>query len=81
MKTDAIRMLSFLAAAGILVPMLAVAQDNPFFAPYGTPWEVPAFGKIKIEHYMPAFDAGIAEQKKEVAAIHDSIFSRSSRYG
>jgi peptidyl-dipeptidase Dcp len=71
MKTDAIRMLSFLAAAGILVPMLAVAQDNPFFAPYGTPWEVPAFGKIKIEHYMPAFDAGIAEQKKEAEAIRD----------
>ncbi len=69
MKKDVIRML-FLAAS--FIPTLAVAQENPFFAPYGTPWETPAFDKIKIEHYMPAFDAGIAEQKKEVAAIRDN---------
>ena len=48
------------------------AADNPFFAPYGTPWEVPAFDRIKIEHYMPAFEQGIAEQKKEVEAIRDN---------
>lgn len=69
MKKDVMRML-FLVTA--LVPTLAVAQDNPFFAPYGTPWETPAFDKIKIEHYMPAFDAGIAEQKKQAEAIRDN---------
>ncbi len=71
MKKDVIRMLSFLALAA-LAPSLAVAQDNPFFAPYGTPWEVPAFDKITLAHYPPAFEAGIAEQKKEAQAIRDN---------
>ncbi len=71
MKKDVICML-FVAAAVSSIPTLGVAQENPFFAPYGTKWETPAFDKIKIEHYMPAFDAGIAEQKKEVAAIRDN---------
>lgn len=44
-------------------------SDNPFFAPYGTPFEVPAFDKIKIADYMPAFKAGMEEQMKEVDAI------------
>ncbi len=72
MKTDVIRMLSLLTLTAALAPAVAVAQENPFFAPYGTPWEVPAFDKIKIEHYMPAFDAGIVEQKKEAEAIRDN---------
>ncbi len=72
MKTDVIRMLSSLTLTAALVPLVAVAEDNPFFAAYGTPWEVPAFSKIKIEHYMPAFDAGIAAQKNEAEAIRDS---------
>ncbi len=42
---------------------------NPFFADYGTPHEVPAFDKIKAEHYMPAFKKGMEEQKKEIEAI------------
>jgi peptidyl-dipeptidase Dcp len=72
MKTDVIRMLSFLTVAAVLSPAFSAAADNPFFHPYGTPWEVPAFDKIKVEHYMPAFDAGIAEQKKEIAAVRDN---------
>jgi peptidyl-dipeptidase Dcp len=50
----------------------AVAEDNPFFAPYGTPFDVPAFDRIKNEHYLPAFERGIAEQKKEMEAIRDN---------
>jgi len=50
----------------------ASADDNPFFAAYTTPFEVPPFDKIKNEHYMPAFDRGIAEQKKEIEAIRDN---------
>ncbi|WIO73437.1 M3 family metallopeptidase [Porticoccaceae bacterium LTM1] len=42
---------------------------NPFFKPWGTPFEAPDFGKIKEEHYMPAFEKGMAEHKKEVDAI------------
>ena len=42
---------------------------NPFFAEYGTPFEVPAFDKIKIEHYIPAFEEGMKQQLAEIDAI------------
>lgn len=70
MKTGLLMLL--LAMAGMLGAVRASADDNPFLAPYGTPWEVPAFDRIKNEHYMPAFEKGIADQKKEVEAIRDS---------
>jgi peptidyl-dipeptidase Dcp len=46
--------------------------DNPFFAEYGTPFEIPVFDKIKTEHYRPAFARGIAEKQAEIKAIADS---------
>ncbi len=42
---------------------------NPFLSEYTTPFQVPPFDQIKNEHYMPAFEAGIAEQQAEVEAI------------
>jgi len=46
-----------------------VMLANPFFAPWGTPHEIPDFAKIKNEHYIPAFDKAIKEQQQEIAAI------------
>ena len=46
-----------------------VDMENPFFAEWGTPYEIPDFGRIKTEHYMPAFSEGIARQKAEIDAI------------
>ncbi|NKF51636.1 M3 family metallopeptidase [Shewanella sp. WXL01] len=43
--------------------------NNPFFSEYGTFFEMPNFDKIKNEHYLPAFKAGIAELQVEIAAI------------
>lgn len=42
---------------------------NPFLAPYQTKFETIPFQKIKLEHYAPAVDAGIAEARKEIDAI------------
>jgi len=47
-------------------------DENPFFKKYATPFETPPFDQIKEEHYMPAFKAGIEEQKKEIEAIVNS---------
>ena len=46
-----------------------VVDPNPFLSEYTTPFQVPPFDQIKNEHYMPAFEAGIAEQQAEVDAI------------
>ncbi len=45
------------------------AMDNPFFSAWNTPYEIPDFGKIKAEHYMPAFIEGMTRQKAEIDAI------------
>ena len=45
------------------------AMDNPFFGEWNTPYNIPDFEKIKPEHYMPAFEEGIKQQKAEIDAI------------
>ena len=47
----------------------APAEANPFFASYGTPFETPPFDKIRDAHFMPAFQEGMARQKKEIEAV------------
>jgi peptidyl-dipeptidase Dcp len=44
-------------------------SDNPFFAEFDTPFGVPAFDKIKFEHYKPAFEDGMKQQIAEIEAI------------
>ncbi|HET6556169.1 MAG TPA: peptidase M3, partial [Prolixibacteraceae bacterium] len=47
-------------------------MSNPFFSEYTTPFQVPPFDQIKLEHYMPAFEKGIEEQSAEIKAITDN---------
>lgn len=47
----------------------APGGDNPFLSDYDTPFKVPPFDKIKVEHYMPALEQGMAEQNAEIEAI------------
>ncbi|MEZ9537526.1 M3 family metallopeptidase [Shewanella sp. 10N.286.51.B8] len=53
------------------VATASTSQDvsNPFFKPYDTFMEIPDFDNIKNEHFLPAFEAGIAERKAEINAI------------
>ena len=44
-------------------------KPNPFLSEYTTPFQVPPFDEIKNEHYLPAFEAGIAEQQAEIDDI------------
>ena len=44
-------------------------MDNPFFAKPETPFGVPAFDRLKTEHFVPAFEEGMRQQKEEVNAI------------
>ncbi|MER6002153.1 M3 family metallopeptidase [Nonomuraea angiospora] len=45
---------------------------NPFFTPSDLPYELPPFADVREEHYLPAFDRGMAEQLAEVDAIAGS---------
>ncbi|WP_331068163.1 M3 family metallopeptidase [Steroidobacter sp.] len=46
-----------------------LSPDNPFARESTLPYKWPPLDKIKNEHYVPALEAGMAEQRKEVAAI------------
>ena len=45
------------------------AADNPFFEVSPLPYQAPRFDLIKDEHYGPALEAGMAEQRAEMEAI------------
>jgi peptidyl-dipeptidase Dcp len=43
---------------------------NPFYVPWNTPFEVPPFNQIKLEHYRPAFEEAMKRHNEEVQAIY-----------
>ncbi|MET9339524.1 M3 family metallopeptidase [Nonomuraea sp. NPDC003804] len=43
--------------------------ENPFFAPSSLPYQLPRFEEISEEHYLPAFERGMADHLAEVDAI------------
>ena len=67
--------LAALAAVAIALPCFALPaaeaknETNPFFMEWATPFGMAPFDKIKVEHYVPAFQEGIAQRKKEIEAI------------
>ena len=44
-------------------------NENPFLTEWDTPYGVPPFDQIKAEHYLPAFEAAMAQQKAEIDSI------------
>jgi len=69
--------LSFIALA-IITSSCKTTQEqkkdmsNPFFTEYTTPFQVPPFDKIKVEHYMPATEQGITDQIADIKFITDN---------
>ena len=54
----------------MLVSLMACNKnENPLLVEQDTPFGLPAFDKVKIEHYLPAFEKAIAENKAEIEAI------------
>lgn len=46
--------------------------ENPLLSEWNTPFGVPPFDQIKNEHYLPAFEQGMAAHKMEIDAIVDN---------
>ncbi|MEX0994406.1 MAG: hypothetical protein WD599_02695, partial [Balneolaceae bacterium] len=44
-------------------------QDNPFLEPSHLPFEAPDFDAIRNEHFMPAFEKGMALELQEIDSI------------
>lgn len=43
--------------------------ENPFFAPSTLPYKLPDFAQVREEHYLPAFERGMADHLREIEAI------------
>jgi peptidyl-dipeptidase Dcp len=44
-------------------------MNNPLVQKFDTPFEVPPFEQIRLEHYLPAVKYAIKEQEKEIESI------------
>src|SRR5215510_15575686 len=52
----------------------APPEANPFLQPSSLAFHLPPFDKITDADFAPAFEAGMAEQRKEIDAIaHDAV--------
>jgi len=60
------------AAAASAPAPAALPADNPFAAPSRLPYGMPAFDRIRDSDFLPAFEAGMAEQLREIKAITDN---------
>lgn len=55
--------------AGMLFTVISCKEKNPLLTDFNTPFNVPPFEKIKVEHYEPAFIEAMSQQMKAVEAI------------
>jgi peptidyl-dipeptidase Dcp len=58
-----------LAGLLVLVCSAALQAQNPFYSEFDTPFGVPPFDEIRLEHYMPAFEEGMERHRGEIDAI------------
>lgn len=56
----------------ILLAGVHAEAANPFFSKYNTPHQALPFDKVRIEHFMPAFEKGFALQDAEIQKIAGS---------
>ena len=64
--------LLLIVTAAVALASCATKEQNPFLQEWDTPYGIPPYDKIKIEHYMPAIKAGIAQHEAEIQAIIDN---------
>ena len=62
-------MKKLLIAGAALALITSCTMKNPLLTESSVPFGAPEFDKIQNEHYLPAFEAGIAEAKAEIDAI------------
>ncbi len=51
---------------------MAALHDNPLLQEWNTPFGLPPFARIRVEHFLPAFERAFAEHDGEIAAIRDA---------
>ena len=63
------KLLFVMIAAGALFTSCSQKGSNPLLEEWNTPFGIPPFEEIKIEHFMPAFVEAMDQHKAEIDAI------------
>ena len=50
-----------------------MTQQNPFFSPFETPFQMPPFNLIKNDHFLPAIQQGIIQARIEINEITECL--------
>ena len=58
-----------LTPLAIIMTAVSCNNSNPFLAEWNTPYGIPDFDAVEEKHYVPAVEAGIAQQQAEIDAI------------
>ena len=58
-----------LLITAIIMASVSCTTTNPFLTGWDTPYGIPDFDAVKEKHYVPAVEAGIAQQQAEIDAI------------
>ena len=53
----------------VIMAAVSCTTKNPFLSEWNTPYGIPDFTQIQESHYIPAIEAGIAQQQSEIEAI------------
>jgi peptidyl-dipeptidase Dcp len=69
-ETHVKNLYSSIAFSLIALMTATTYSANPFYVPWNTPFEVPPFNQIKLEHYRPAFEEAMKRHNEEVQAIY-----------
>ncbi len=62
-------LISMFAAGAILSSCSTGTADNPLLKTWDTPFGIPPFEQVKVEHFMPAYLEAIKVHKAEIDAI------------
>ncbi len=62
-------LLCMLSATTLLTACQEKTNENPLLAEWKTPFGIPPFDQIKLEHYMPAYEEAMKQHKAEIDAI------------
>ena len=63
------KIILIMCIASAIIAGCCKKSQNPFFQTWNTPYGIPPFNEIKYEHYLPAFEEGMKQQKAEIDAI------------
>ncbi len=63
------KLILFLAIPFLMMNCNSQPETNPLLSEWDTPFQTAPFSQFKMEHFMPAFEQGIAENKTDIDAI------------